>query len=120
MLVDDDWDFVESARTALEKALPEGNKLIVARDGSQALDFFEKSFPAIIILDMMLPKRSGFLVAEKILRSCDPKPFIIMVTANEGSRHRAYAQVLGIQKYMVKPFGMKALVEEVLAAIQKL
>ena len=52
----------------------------------------EREDPDLVILDMMMPKRSGFLVLEK-LRRTRPVPLrVIMITANEGSRHKAYAE----------------------------
>lgn len=69
--------------------------MLVARDGNQGLAMAEREDPALVILDMMMPKRSGFLVLEK-LRRTRPVPLrVIMITANEGSRHKAYAEMLG-------------------------
>jgi DNA-binding response OmpR family regulator len=60
-----------------------------------------------------MPKRSGFLVLEK-LRRTRPVPLrIIMITANEGSRHKAYAEMLGVDDYLRKPFAMDRLVDSV-------
>ena len=65
------------------------------------------------LFDMMMPKRSGFLVLEKLRRS-RPEPMkIIMITANEGSRHKAYAEMLGVDDYIRKPFAMDRLLESV-------
>ena len=61
----------------------------------------------------MMPKRSGFLVLEK-LRRTRPVPLrIIMITANEGSRHKAYAEMLGVDDYLRKPFAMDRLLDSV-------
>ena len=65
-----------------------------------------------MILDMMMPKRSGFLVLEK-LRRTRPVPMRVMITANEGSRHKAYAEMLGVDDYIRKPFAMDRLVDSV-------
>ena len=62
---------------------------------------------------MMMPKRSGFLVLEK-LRRTRPVPIrVIMITANEGSRHKAYAEMLGVDDYIRKPFAMDRLLSSV-------
>jgi DNA-binding response OmpR family regulator len=62
---------------------------------------------------MMMPKRSGFLVLEK-LRRTRPIPIrIIMITANEGNRHKAYAEMLGVDDYIRKPFAMDRLLDTV-------
>jgi len=73
----------------------------------------EREDPDLVILDMMMPKRSGFLVLER-LRRTRPVPLrIIMVTANEGSRHKAYAEMLGVDDYIRKPFAMDRLLDSV-------
>ena len=110
LLVDDDREIIESVRIALEAA---GYAVLVARDGNQGLAIAEREDPDLVILDMMMPKRSGFLVLEK-LRRTRPVPLrIIMVTANEGSRHKAYAEMLGVDDYIRKPFAMDRLLSSV-------
>ena len=61
----------------------------------------------------MMPKRSGFLVLEKLRRSRPVPLRIIMITANEGSRHKAYAEMLGVDDYIRKPFAMDRLIGSV-------
>jgi len=110
LLVDDDREIVESLRVALTA---KGYQVSVARDGNQGLALAEREDPDLVILDMMMPKRSGFLVLEK-LRRCRPVPTrIIMITANEGSRHKAYAETLGVDDYIRKPFAMDRLIGSV-------
>jgi DNA-binding response OmpR family regulator len=110
LLVDDDREIIESMRIALEAS---GYEILVARDGNQGLALAERADPDLVILDMMMPKRSGFLVLEK-LRRTRPVPLrIIMVTANEGSRHKAYAETLGVDDYIRKPFAMDRLLDAV-------
>jgi DNA-binding response OmpR family regulator len=110
LLVDDDHEIVESMRLALQA---KGFQVLIARDGNQGLVLCEKEDPDLVILDMMMPKRSGFLVLEK-LRRTRPVPLrVIMITANEGSRHKAYAEMLGVDDYIRKPFAMDRLMESV-------
>lgn len=110
LLVDDDQEIVESMRLALQA---KGYQVLVARDGNQGLVLCEKEDPDLVILDMMMPKRSGFLVLEK-LRRTRPVPLrVVMITANEGSRHKAYAEMLGVDDYIRKPFAMDRLMESV-------
>ncbi len=110
LIVDDDPDIVETVRYALENV---GHEVLVARDGNQGLAMAEREDPDLIILDMMMPKRSGFLVMEKLRRSSGDPHKIIMITANEGNRHKAYAEMLGVDDYMRKPFNMDKLLESV-------
>lgn len=110
LIVDDDPEIVESIRYALES---QGYEVLVARDGNQGIAMAEREDPDLVILDMMMPKRSGFLVLEK-LRRTRPVPLrVIMITANEGSRHKAYAEMLGVDDYIRKPFAMDRLIESV-------
>jgi DNA-binding response OmpR family regulator len=108
--VDDDREIIESMRIALEA---NGYEVIVARDGNQGLAMAERADPDLVILDMMMPKRSGFLVLEKLRRTRSVPMRIIMVTANEGSRHKAYAEMLGVDDYIRKPFAMDRLLDSV-------
>ncbi|HUT10198.1 MAG TPA: response regulator [Thermoguttaceae bacterium] len=110
LLVDDDREIVESLRAALEA---NDFEVLVARDGNQGLAMAEREDPDLVILDMMMPKRSGFLVLER-LRRTRPVPLrVIMITANEGSRHKAYAEMLGVDDYIRKPFAMDRLIDSV-------
>ncbi len=110
LIVDDDVEIIESVRYALEGA---GHEVVVARDGNQGLALFERENPDLMILDMMMPKRSGFLVLERIRRSRETPLPVIMITGNEGSRHKAYAELLGVNDYIRKPFPMDRLLESV-------
>ncbi|HJS06614.1 MAG TPA: response regulator [Pirellulales bacterium] len=113
LLVDDDQEIVESMRLALQA---KGYEIQVARDGNQGLAMAERETPDLVILDMMMPKRSGFLVIEKLRRSSNDavvRQKIIMITANEGSRHKAYAEMLGVDDYIRKPFAMDRLMDSV-------
>jgi DNA-binding response OmpR family regulator len=76
----------------------------------------EQDSPDLVVLDMMMPKRSGFLVLEKLRRSHPIPVKVIMITANEGSRHKAYAEMLGVDDYIRKPFAM----DRLLASIDRL
>ncbi len=110
LLVDDDAEIIESLRFALQA---KGYEIVVARDGNQGLAMAEREDPDLVILDMMMPKRSGFLVLEKLRRSRPIPMRVIMITANEGSRHKAYAEMLGVDDYIRKPFAMDRLVDSV-------
>ncbi|PQO30351.1 response regulator [Bremerella cremea] len=110
LLVDDDTEIVETMRFALEG---NGYRVLVARDGNQGLALAERDDPDLIVLDMMMPKRSGFLVLEKLRQTNRVPTKVIMVTGNEGNRHKAYAEMLGVDDYIRKPFPMDRLLEAV-------
>ena len=110
LLVDDDHEIVESMRTVLEN---KGYRILVARDGNSGLMVAERENPDLLILDMMMPKKSGFLVLEKLKSRQGGLIPTIMITGNEGSRHRAYAEMLGVRDYIRKPFAMEKLVRAI-------
>jgi DNA-binding response OmpR family regulator len=110
LLVDDDAEIIEALRFALSG---QGYEILVARDGNQGLAMAEREDPDLVILDMMMPKRSGFLVLEKLRRTRPVPTRVIMITANEGSRHKAYAEMLGVDDYIRKPFAMDRLLDSV-------
>ena len=110
LLVDDDVEIIESMKTVLESR---GYEILVARDGNQGLALAGEEGPDLVVLDMMMPKRSGFLVLEKLRRTTPDPVRVIMITANEGSRHKAYAEMLGVDDYIRKPFAMDRLLDSV-------
>jgi DNA-binding response OmpR family regulator len=110
LLVDDDPEIIDAIRYALEA---KGLQIFIARDGNQGLAMAERENPDLVILDMMMPKRSGFLVLEKLRRTRATPVRVIMITANEGARHKAYAEMLGVDDYLRKPFAMDKLVDAV-------
>ena len=110
LLVDDDNDIIISMHAALE---PTGAVIETANNGNRAVELAEANTPDIVVLDMMLPGRSGFLVLEKIRSTKKPrneKPFVIMITGNTGKRHQMYAESLGVSEYFVKPVKMDKLI----------
>ena len=107
LVVDDDPDILEVMSLALES---EGASLVTATTGDEAVTSYATRRPELVVLDMMLPKKSGFLVLEQIQGSEDPPP-VIMVTANEGRRHKAYAESLGVSAYLNKPVPMSLLLD---------
>ncbi|MGN1065293.1 MAG: response regulator transcription factor [Thermoguttaceae bacterium] len=110
LIIDDDPAITESTQLALEAF---GYDVQTAGDGATGLALTEVRKPDLVILDMMMPKRSGFLVLET-LRQLDTDPTrIIMITANEGNRHKEYAEQLGVDAYIRKPFPMETLIAEV-------
>jgi DNA-binding response OmpR family regulator len=110
LLVDDDAEVIEAMRAVLET---KGYRVVVARDGNAGLAAAERENPDLIVLDMMMPKKSGFLVLEKLRTRPGGMIPTIMVTANEGSRHRAYAEFLGVRDYLRKPFAIEKLVRSI-------
>lgn len=110
LIVDDDADMVTAVAAMFEDT---GVVIKKAGDGNTALQIAQNDNPDLIILDLMLPKRSGLLVLEK-LKAKKPrgtKPYVIMITGNPGTRHKQFAESLGVDGYLHKPFRMEKLVD---------
>ena len=115
LLVDDDNDILTSMQAVFE---PTGAVIETASNGNKAVELAEKNQPDVVVLDMMLPGRSGFMVLEKI-KSKKPrnaKPYVIMITGNPGARHKLYAESQGVSEYFTKPVKL----DKLMAAVEKL
>lgn len=115
LIVDDDRDVLDSFNAAF---IAEGAETQAVEDGNAAVAVCLQDPPDLVVLDMMLPKRSGFLVLEKI-KGHEDSPLVIMVTANEGRRHQAYAESLGVDKYLLKPVPLSRLIDVAVELIDK-
>jgi len=110
LVVDDDHDILTAIEMTFKDA---GAEVMTATDGTTASTMAQEKSPDLIVLDAMLPQRSGFLVLEK-LKAKKPrgsKPYVIMITGNTGKRHQMWAESLGADDYINKPFRMERLVE---------
>jgi DNA-binding response OmpR family regulator len=114
LIVDDDQDVLESMEAAFQA---EGALTQAVGDGNTAVDICHEDPPDLVILDMMLPGRSGFLALERI-KGREDSPLVIMVTANEGKRHQAYAESLGVDRYLLKPVPLGRLLDESVALLE--
>jgi DNA-binding response OmpR family regulator len=111
LIVDDDKDLALGLKALLET---KGYRIVTAHDGAAGLTVASEERPDLVIVDMMMPKKSGFLVIEALKsKESVVHPKLIMMTANEGARHRAYAEMLGVDDYLRKPFAMDKLLESV-------
>ncbi|MBX3360268.1 MAG: response regulator [Phycisphaeraceae bacterium] len=115
LIVDDDPDVLESIEAALES---EGALTMTAMDGNEGVELCLEHKPDLVVLDMMLPSRSGFLVLERIKGRGD-SPMVIMVTANSGKRHQAYAETLGVDGYLLKPFPLERLLDKAVELLKR-
>src|SRR6478736_1811002 len=109
LIVDDDYELSDGIKAVLES---QGHKVLQARDGQQGQNLIYQQRPDLVILDMMMPRMGGYPVLEHFKDKADAPP-IIMITANEGSRHKAYAEYLGVIDYIRKPFAMERLLDAV-------
>lgn len=114
LVVDDDPTVSEVVSIYLKRA---GYQVIVADDGQQALDILERERPALVVLDLMLPKVDGLEIT-RWLRARDDTP-IIMLTARREEVDRILGLELGADDYVVKPFSPGELVSRVKAVLRR-
>ena len=115
LLIEDDREIATTLRSVLEAA---GYEVSYASNGKEGQRLIEDVKPALVITDMMMPQLGGFPVLEFLKQMPNP-PKVIMITANEGGRHKAYAEMLGVSDYLRKPFAMDVMLEAVEKALSR-
>ena len=106
LIVDDDFEIATPVKFAMESL---GYEVVHMPDGQSGITKLESYEPDLMVLDMMMPRQSGFLVLEHLRKTNRDRIRVIMVTGNEGERHQAYARMLGVDEYLHKPFSMEEL-----------
>jgi DNA-binding response OmpR family regulator len=114
LVVDDEERIVNILRAYLEK---DGYKVITARDGQEALSVFQKEKPNLVVLDLMLPKLSGWDVCRELRRTSDVP--VLMLTARDDDTDKIVGLELGADDYLTKPFNPKELVARVRAVLRR-
>lgn len=109
LVVDDDSDLRAGLQAVLRKR---GFRTLEAEDGLEAKELIAQKRPDLVILDMMMPRRGGFAVLEHF-QNKPGAPVFIMITGNEGRKHKAYAEKIGVVDYIRKPFSLDHLLETV-------
>ncbi len=118
LVVDDERMLAETITYNLEK---EGFEVIVAYDGESALQQAKARRPELVILDLMLPKISGWEVCRALRQNSEfrlDSP-ILMLTARGEESDKVLGLELGADDYLVKPFGMRELVARVRALLRR-
>jgi len=114
LLAEDEESFVDALVIGLTN---EGFRVVVARDGEEALRLYEETDPDIVLLDLMLPKMSGIDVCRSIrTRSRVP---IIMVTAKGTEIDTVVALEMGADDYVTKPYRLRELVARMRAVLRR-
>lgn len=114
LIVEDDRNLLDTLKYSLRK---EGYNVVGAVDGSEALDVARREKPDLIILDIMLPKLSGFEVC-RILRKEMTIP-ILMLTAKDEEIDKIVGLEIGADDYMTKPFSMRELLARLGAMLRR-
>lgn len=113
VVIEDDREISNTVQTVLKAA---GYDVVAATNGNDGRKLIQSRKPDLVLTDMMMPRMGGFPVLE-FINELDHPPKVIMMTANEGSRHKAYAEMLGVVGYLRKPFAMEVLLESVSRAL---
>ena len=114
LVVEDEESFVEALTVGLKR---EGFRVIVGRDGAEALSLFHAVRPDLVLLDVMLPKISGIDVCREI-RTHSRVP-IIMVTAKTSEIDTVVGLEVGADDYVSKPYRLRELVARIRAALRR-
>lgn len=114
LLADDDPDVLHIIDTRLRAA---GYRTLIAVDGQQALDTIEQESPAVLLLDLMMPKITGFEILTR-LRERAIRPRTIVVSARGRDEDVTRAFDLGADDYLNKPFNPEELVARIARLIR--
>lgn len=115
LLIEDDREISTTLTGVLRGA---GYDVVTAANGIEGQRLIVSESPALVITDMMMPKMGGFPVLD-FINTLSVRPAVIMITANEGGRHKAYAEMLGVVEYLRKPFPMESLLDAVQRAFKR-
>jgi DNA-binding response OmpR family regulator len=115
LLVDDEPSIIQLSQMYLER---EGYRIESVRDGEAALSAVERLHPALVVLDVMLPKLDGFEVCRR-LRASKTDTAILMLTARDEDIDKILGLELGADDYLTKPFNPRELVARVKAILRR-
>ncbi len=92
----------------------EGYEVVLARDGQEAIDCLRRERPRLVLLDVMMPRKSGFEVCQELRADEQIKDtLVLMLTAKGRDTDIAKGRGVGADDYMTKPFSTKELVAKV-------
>lgn len=102
LLIEDEPNITEAIRFILSR---DGFAVDTHADGSTALDAIRARAPDMVILDVMLPNRSGFDILRDLRAEAQTRDLpVLMLTARGQEKDRALARELGVSRFMTKPF----------------
>ena len=111
LIVDDERDMVNLLKKELEQ---KKYTVVCAHDGLDGYDKFLQEKPDLVLLDLMLPKLNGYALCRKIRReNKDLQTPIVMLSAKKEDEDRIIGRVIGVEKYITKPFDTEEVLEEI-------
>ena len=117
LIADDEQNIVISLEFLMKR---EGFEVVVANDGEEAIRRIRADQPDLVLLDVMMPKKSGFEVCQEV--KSDPAlgaVRILMLTAKGRDTELAKGLALGADAYMTKPFSTRELVDKVRSLLEQ-
>ena len=117
LIADDEQNIVISLEFLMKR---EGFEVVVANDGEEAIRRIRADQPDLVLLDVMMPKKSGFEVCQEV--KSDPAlgaVRILMLTAKGRDTELAKGLALGADAYMTKPFSTRELVDKVRSMLEQ-
>ena len=115
LVAEDDANIRQGLVDTLES---EGYEVTAARDGREALKRYAGATFQLVVLDIMMPERSGYEVCREI-RAKDQKIPIIMLTAKGEEIDKVVGLELGADDYVTKPFGVRELLARIAAVLRR-
>lgn len=115
LIVDDNKQIISILEAYAQK---EGYQTVIAVDGQEALDVFQRERPDIILLDVMMPKIDGFEVC-RVIRKTSNVP-IIMITARGEDFEKIMGLEIGADDYIVKPFSPGEIMARIKAILRRI
>jgi DNA-binding response OmpR family regulator len=111
LIADDEPNILISLEYLMKRA---GYEVLLARDGQEALDVMRREHPSLVLLDVMMPLKTGFEVCQE-LRADDSLRdiLVLMLTAKGRDTDIAKGLAMGADAYMTKPFSTQELVQKV-------
>lgn len=114
-MIDDEPQMLLGLRDNLEL---DGYEVVTATDGEEGLHLARSTRPDLVILDLMLPRRSGLDVCRELRAHADPTP-IIMLTARSQETDKVLGLELGADDYLTKPFSISELLARIRAVLRR-
>jgi len=111
LIADDEPNILISLEFLMKR---EGYEVLLARDGQEALDMLRKEHPRLLLLDVMMPRKTGFEVCQEVRNDDEIRAtLILMLTAKGRETDVVKGLALGANAYMTKPFSTRELVQKV-------
>lgn len=111
LIADDEKNILISLEFLMKR---EGYVVVVAHDGQEAIDTISREHPDLVLLDVMMPKKTGFDVCQEVRANPDLKDILIlMLTAKGRDTDIAKGLAMGANGYVIKPFSTRELAQKV-------